>query len=59
MAALKRVNRTKKLETRDKTSPSASEVVISLLADLQQKQDEESERRIQNVHAMVGWINLC
>ena len=54
MAALKRVNRTKKLETRDKTSPSASEVVISLLADLQQKQDEESERRIQNVHAMVG-----
>ena len=58
MAALKIVTRQHKLETdNDGVPTSKDDVIVSIMADLQQQQDQESERVLKEIVEKVSSIN--
>ena len=54
MATLKIANRLASLQSADK-DVSNDKVIVSILADLQEKQDHESEAILKNVPNKVGY----
>ena len=53
---VKEVNRTVTLKSTNVVEPSKNDVVISIMADLQQQQDRETERQLKHMTEMVS---LC
>ena len=54
MTVLKIVNRSSKLKSNDSQEVSKNDVIISIIADLQQHQDKESELRMKQMSEMVN-----
>lgn len=57
-AVFKIVNRQKYLETSQDGVVEKDDVIVSLLADLQQEQDQESEKLVNELQDKVGFSHL-
>lgn len=57
-AVFKVVNRQKYLELSQEETVKKDDVIVSLLADLQQEQDQESERLVNEMQDKVCYVSL-
>lgn len=57
-AVFKVVNRQKYLELLQEETVKKDDVIVSLLADLQQEQDQESEKLVNEMQDKVCYVSL-
>ena len=57
-AVFKVVNRQKYLELSQEETVKKDDVIVSLLADLQQEQDQESEKLVNEMQDKVCYVSL-
>ena len=55
MTILKGVNRSAKMKSNNNEEASKNDVIISIMADLQQQQDKESEAQMKEMSDMVSF----
>ena len=55
MAILKEVNRVANMKSINDAEPSKNDIIISIMADLQQKQDQETELQLKEMNEMVSF----
>ena len=54
MIILKGINRAISMKSTNNVEPSKDDIIISIMADLQQRQDKESEQQINEMSEMVS-----
>lgn len=55
MTILKEVNRVANMKSINDAEPSKNDIIISIMADLQQQQDKETELQLREMNEMVSF----